>query len=74
MKHFRLVESKFPVQVTEPCIVQYVKPSTRCPACHKWGKTRSGVGFEHEERCTHGCDLTWDSEQDYLLIVTDRKD
>lgn len=59
------------VEVKNPCIVQYVKPSARCPVCRKYGVPRSGVGFEGEFRCARGCDVTWVPEESYLLFVTE---
>jgi len=34
----------------------------KCPKCNKVGKWRSGVGFEHEMRCSN-CNIVWDPEE-----------
>ncbi len=40
-----------------------------CPSCQRHGRFRSGVGFEHEMRCS-SCNLVWDPER----VIQERRD
>lgn len=43
-----------------------------CPACGMAGHWRSGIEFEHEMRCFHGCDPApvWEPGLAYLKLVS----